>query len=177
MTRLTRMHEFNAGRCACRRRKHFPALVAEAVVDIFEVEFGIFWHLDDDGQGSRQPAPSACPPGTPPIPRRAGLGLADLPDWPNNRACRIDAQTGQRLAQGFLSAAIGARCADSDGRTIALVVAGTTTHRSGIYEAFDPEMSEVFGLFAQQLAAHLENRRSRAVIENQMERFWSPAKG
>ena len=170
VTRLTRMHEFNARALRLQTPETFPALVAEAVVDIFEVEFGIFWHLDDDGQRLAPAGTFGLPAGYAADPAPAGLGLADLPDWPNNRACRIDAQTGQRLAPGLpVGQAIGARCADSDGRTIALVVAGTTTHRSGIYEAFDPEMSEVFGLFAQQLAAHLENRRSRAVIENQME--------
>lgn len=49
VTRLTRMHAFNARALRLTQDTEFVSAIAEAIVDIFEVEVGFCWLLDDRG--------------------------------------------------------------------------------------------------------------------------------
>jgi PAS domain S-box-containing protein len=169
VTSLTRMHAFNARALAIDNDADFATAIAEALVEIFELDFGVCWLCDSDGTPSQSAGMLGLAVDTQVL-QAAGSWLAQsrVPS-PQGDAWILDAQAlallGPRLA---VSQAVCATCTGADGRTDALLLCGVTVARAGFFETLTPNLCKAIGFFAQQLAALLENRRSRATIESQL---------
>ncbi len=169
VTSLTRMHAFNARALGIGDEAAFVTAVAEALVEIFELDFAVCWSRDANGV---LPAPlgvlglSADAKAL----HDAGgwLSQAPAPD-PKQDAWQLDPQAiahiGPKLA---VSQAICASCRCGDGQAGILLLCGTTTARAAFFEALTTELCKAVGFFAQQLVALQENRRSRFTIERQL---------
>jgi hypothetical protein len=167
--RLTRMQAFNGRALRLDRDAEFVPAIGEAIVDIFELEFGICWLLDESGR-------IGAPIGV--------LGLeVDARDLHETglrlashlaREGRLDAAV---LAPEALAAiaptlpigqAVCASCLDAGGRALALLMGGNTVSGASFFDPITTDHCHAVGLFAQQLAALVENRRGRVIIGRQL---------
>jgi PAS domain S-box-containing protein len=168
VTRLTRMHAFNARALQLTQDTEFVSAIAEAIVDIFEVEVGVCWLLDDQG-AVREPIGVLGLQAEECSLREAGGRLALSLATASSQAQSLTGAILAEIAPDLpLCHAIQASCIGVDDKPLALLLATTTEAGAGFYEELSHELSEAFGLFAQQLGALIENRRGRSVIEQQM---------
>ena len=169
VTRLKRMHAFNARALRLTNDAEFIPAVAEAIVDIFEVEFGICWPLDDAGAVGEPIGVLGIQVDNEQL-RETGQRLASfLMSTPSTPATALTAEILAHIASGMsIGQAIGAPCLDADGKTRMLLMGGNTTVGARFFESVTTDLAEVFGLFAQQLAALIRNRHERTVIEQQV---------
>lgn len=154
--RLTRMNEFNIRVLRMNLYDSFSGLVSEALVDIFELEFGVCWLLNESGE----------PVGVPRV-----LGLE-----PAQGSLRIAArQLLQSLAQGqpirrlnehdltalqsSIDIADGAAALICDrlGVPLLLILAGNTRRGQEIFESLSEELTQTFLVFAAQVSALKES--------------------
>ncbi|MBL8312681.1 MAG: PAS domain S-box protein [Rubrivivax sp.] len=169
VTCLTRMHAFSARALAIDNDADFATAIAEALVEIFELDFGVCWLCDADGT-PRQPAGMLGLAVDTQVLQATGSWLAQVPaPVPPRDAWILDtpalAELGPRLA---VNQAIRATCLGTDSRASALLLCGVTAARARFFETLTPSLCKAVGFFAQQLAALLENRRSRATIGSQL---------
>jgi signal transduction histidine kinase/ActR/RegA family two-component response regulator len=169
VTRLTRMQAFYARALGLQGPADFNVAVAEAIVDIFELEFAICWSLDPTGEIGN------------PI-GRLGIEAEDatlldigrrlvtcLADQPHVQATELTAEQLARCLPGLpIRQAMCIPCRDSQGGLRVALVAGNTESGAQFFEKLTPELDNVFDLFAQQLGALIENRQGRVTIESQM---------
>lgn len=167
--RLTRMQAFYARALGLHDDAAFIAAVAEAIVDIFELEFGICWRVDSTGVIGR------------PI-GRLGIGAGDatlldvgrrmvacLANQPHIQATELTAEQIAMCLPGLsIRQAMCIPCRDSQDGLRVVLLAGNTESGAQFFETLTPELGNVFDLFAQQLGALIENRQGRAIIESQM---------
>ncbi len=169
VTRLTRMHAFNARALAIESDADFVAAIADAIVDIFEVEAGICW-LVDAGGAIALPIGVLGVKADPAVLRDAGRRL--LSCLADATASRTSDPAGECLRTIQLSPpldqAICASCRDGDGRVRALLLGGNTVSGRPFFGAITAQIGRSFDLFAQQMAALVESRDSRRVIVHQM---------
>jgi len=168
VTRLTRMHTFNAHALRLENDLDFVPAVAEAIVDIFELEFGIVWMLDVAGN-IRDPIGVLGVETDSGTLHEAGKYLAASMAARGAQCSVLSNGTLAELAPLLpVGQAICATCLDAEGKTLAMLLGGNTTYGTGFFEAVSRELGEIFGLHAQQVAALIGNRRGRAIIEQQM---------
>jgi len=172
LARFARIHDFNARAIRAKDPGTFAEIVAESVVDIFELEFGAVWLTDEQG---RLPA---IPNGL------SGLGGADsdlkaLEAWISKECSGHSADPfilgsddlhALRLHIKIHQAVVGF-CPNPFGGRSAYIFAGITPHRAEFHEPLDAKHLDSFTVFTQQVAALLENRRGQVIIEEQMKRI------
>jgi hypothetical protein len=172
VNRLRRMHAFHTRALRLTDDAELVPAIGEAIVDIFEIEFGICWLLDDAGDiaapigalGIVAPADTL---------RETGQRLASFsrsaPDADDARAMLMTPEALALVAPKLLiDKAIHAACLAADGTVRAVLLGGNTRAGADFFDAPTPELREAFGLFAQQLGALLENRHGHAIIERQV---------
>ena len=169
VSRLTRMHAFNGRALRLESDADFIPAVAEAIVDIFEIEFGICWRLDEAG-GIREPVGILGIAVDTAMLAAAGQRLAaSLGATPAAGAQVLAPQDLAEILTALPGAqAILAPCLDARGRPLALLLGGNTAFGSEFFERVSAEMGQAFGLFAQQTGALIENRQGRSTIERQL---------
>ncbi|MCM8610661.1 histidine kinase dimerization/phospho-acceptor domain-containing protein, partial [Accumulibacter sp.] len=169
VTRLTRMHGFNASALGIESDADFVIAVAEAIVDIFELEFAVCWLVDQQGE-IEAPIGVLGLKVDPPMLRSSGQRLlSGSATWSASNTS--DAVTGalhECLPSLPIQQAICAPCRTSYGRARAMLLAGNTVTGSPFFTAITAGLSKSFDLFVQQMAALLENRDSRRTIMQQM---------
>lgn len=172
LARFARIHDFNAKAIRAKDQETFAEIVAESVVDIFELEFGAVWLADEQG---RLPA---IPNGL------SGLGgdisdLKALGAWISEECSGHSADpfilgsddlNALRLHIEIHQAVVGF-CPNPLGGHSAYIFAGITPHRAEFHEPLNAEHLDSFTVFTQQVAALFENRRGQAIIEEQMKRI------
>ena len=170
VTSLTRMHAFSARAMGIVNDAEFVTAVAEALVEIFELDFGVCWLRDTDGV-LRQPVGVLGLGADAQALHEAGRWLEQAQAGPPQRdAWILDTQDLSRIGpQLTVSQAIGATCRGADGQTGALLLlCGVTLARARFFETLAPDLCKVIGIFAQQLTTLQDNRWSRATIERQL---------
>jgi PAS domain S-box-containing protein len=169
VTTLTRMHAFNARALAIDNDAEFATAIAEALVEIFELDFGVCWLCNADGT-LRQPAGMLGLAVEGPVLQAAGEWLAQAQARsPQRDAWILDAPALARIGPALaVNQAIGATCLGEEGRADALLLCGVTVARARFFEALTPDLCKAIGLFAQQLAALQENRSNRNTIARQL---------
>lgn len=170
VARLTRMHAFNARALRLAADADFIPALAEAIVDIFELEFGLCWLLDETGAILHPIGVLGIQADMAHFQEGGERLAARLAQMPGAQAVVLTAEAMAEIAPcAPIAQAVCAPCRDAEGRTLALLMGGNTTFGAGFFEAATPELCEAFGLFAQQMGALIENRTGRATIERQME--------
>lgn len=168
----SRMHSFNAAAFKEMAPAAFASLVAESLVDILELEFGMYCAWPGPGSPSAIFAAHGveCAPG-------AGVSLfgklaAIVPqaasEW--SGALRQD-QLEELRSQLELREALAVVLRDENSQPMLALLAGNTELGARFYERIPPERSEALAVLAQQVAAHLANHRSRHTIRQQVERI------
>ncbi len=168
LARFAAIHEYNTDAIAAQGLEAFAETTAEAVVDVFELEFGLVWLLGEHDSPARSPA--------------AAVGI-DTSAWPREQveawvqALRREPsgivlleETGPgmetlELRQLVISLCIG------KGRALGLVLGGVTRKRASFYDGLTDEHLESFTVFAQQAGALLQNRCDQALIQEQLDRL------
>ena len=166
LERFERIHSFNTRAIQAHADDAFATIVAEAIVDVFELEFGVLWLAD------ARPQPAAA----------TGLELgadatASFGKWLRHRLSGADAARPQLIEPAELAEVsalvplrqlILATCRDAAGRTIGYLVGGITEAAADFHDPVGAGHIESFEVFAQQVSALLENRRHQATNEQQM---------
>jgi PAS domain S-box-containing protein len=169
VTSLTRMHAFNARALGIDNDAEFATAVGEALVEIFDLDFGVCWLREADGTLRQPPGMLGLAVNAQAL-QDAGSWLAlDQARSPQRDVWILDEEALTQVGSGLdISQAIAASCRDAQGRADALLLCGVTVARARFFETLTPNLCKAIGFFAQQLAALLENRRSRATIEKQL---------
>lgn len=152
-------------------------LIAEAMPDIFELEFGIFWKTAENGSLHEQPNAvtqvehlSSC--------------WDSLRDWLNQRliiAHQQRSKTGPKaeilesdaladLTSKFeVTQLVVGYCCDHQNQLLALVIAGVSQVNSAIYTTLDASLLNCFNLYTLQVGTLLELRSKAQLIKKQIE--------
>ena len=169
LERFAGLQFYNTRAIAIRDPAVFAAITVEALVELFDLSFGLLWLTAADGSPAAGPAAAV---GIDPA-AITGAGLNALLGSARFRRARtglwhpgeLDLASDLGLAQMVASA-----CTGPDETTFALVIGGvraadTDERRRGL----GAEQLESFAVFAQQIGASLQNRRDQAIIEHQRE--------
>jgi signal transduction histidine kinase/CheY-like chemotaxis protein len=172
LLRFARIHGFNTRAMRAGGEDELATIVAEALVDVFELELGLFWFVAEDGACSR--TPDGC----------AGLDAGDevrdaIGAWVADRLAERGGATALYAGDALYGLAphleasqiVLGTCRGPEGRRSAVLMAGVTAAGASFHELFPPEQLEAFNLFTQQVAALLENRRGKVIILQQMARL------
>jgi signal transduction histidine kinase/ActR/RegA family two-component response regulator len=169
VTRLTRLHAFNARALAIQSDVDFVAAIADAIVDVFELEVGLCWLVDPRGE-IELPIGVLGLDADSSVLREVGRRL--LSCLADASASQTSEAGGERLRNCLLSLpveqAICAACRDAGGGVRALLLGGNTAPGKPFFGTIPAQLGRSFNLFAQQMAALVENRVSRRVIVRQM---------
>lgn len=163
--RLTRIHAFTAKALYCKEESEFAVAVADAIIDIFEFEYGVCWTFE---------------PATQRIENTSVLGLqlsdqqlsslADSLIHANDSAAANPTISDNLALQLKPYLAIDGGCVslckDADGNLIALILGGNSYQSAGFFQDLTAELNQSFSLFASQLGSILEMQRGRSMIQS-----------
>ena len=167
--RFARIHAFTSKAIHVGSDKAFADMVAEAMLDVFEQEFSIFWPVDGDGR--LLPGPMAVhglrtPPSEP----------GELATWVKARLQDMTEKTKvvarellAQLPQGFdFAHLVIGFCLDQTGKPIAVVLTGITHEKADFHTPLWLERIQSFQVFVQKVSSLALNRRNKAIIARQM---------
>ena len=167
--RLGRIHDFTTRAIHAVGEQEFADMVVEAMLDVFEQEFSLFWPVDTDG--CLLSAPTAVE-GL----KSASPDPAELAVWVDARLQQLEEQTkvvsGESLAQlpagfDFAHLVIGF-CLDQTGKRIAVMLTGITHEKANFHTPLMPDRIQSFQVFVQKVSSMAMNRRNNAIIAKQM---------
>ena len=167
--RFGRIHAFSTRALQAASDEAFAIMVADALLDVFELEVGLFWLFDAQGRLLPQPAASSG--------FRAGhLSFASIHSWLESRitvqkdeACFFTAESVELQQAGLdFSHMLAGCCRHPDGKPLALLITGITTAAAEFHEAPSENEAQSFRVFTAQVAALYANRASAAIIQKQM---------
>lgn len=155
----TRMQEFNARALQDMDEVAFNRLTAESLVDSFEVEMALLipdlrtslpsvWGLHGLSPSEAEQLVESLATAE----AAGGKGSSRL--FQRERLAQLGLGSRLREALTFI-----APSGDPGARLV--LIAANTVSGGEFYEALQPEHAEAFSVFAQQVRAHLENRRTR----------------
>ena len=167
--RYGRIHAFSTRALQAASDEAFAIMVADALLDVFELEVGLFWLFDAQGLLLPQPAASSG--------FRAGYeSFASIRSWLSSRI------TVQEDKDGFFAAGsvefqqsgldfshmLAGCCRHPDGKPLALLITGISTTAAEFHEALGENEAQSFRVFTAQVSALYANRASAAIIQKQM---------
>jgi PAS domain S-box-containing protein len=167
--RFARIHAFTSKAIHVGSDQAFADMVAEAMLDVFEQEFSLFWPVDDDGR--LLPAPMAVQGMRAPTPEPA-----ELASWVDARLQHMKERTKvvpkELLAQlpqvfEFAHLVIGF-CLDQKGKTIAVVLTGISHEKADFHTPLSLDRIQSFQVFVKKVSSLAMNRRNNAIIAQQM---------
>lgn len=160
---LKRLHKFLTGALRWERStENIASGIAEAVVDVFELEFAICWRLDTEGWPAGLPGVLGI---TEPPMRMLNAGRYLAARYRGHEGSfGIDEEDLHRL-DGVLPAehCMVSVCHAADGTPNALLLGGNK--REGFFSELTPAAEEAFGVFAAQVGAILANHQDRLQID------------
>ncbi len=169
LTRFGRIQRFSTQAIGATERTDFLDVIAEAVVDVFEVEVGMVWLPCADGVPARlhttRASHDAWIPGD----------VSDLLQaWTTARQDCVGADiltrgAGHHPLHDLFEQIILARCCDSQGEVLAVLAGANTLKGAAFHERLGAENIQSFAVLSQQVAALLEKRRSRTIIQDQVQ--------
>jgi signal transduction histidine kinase/CheY-like chemotaxis protein len=172
LVRFARIHEFNTRAMRSRGEEEFATIVAEALVDVFELEMGLLWLVGEDGKLAPAPAGSAGI-------ELEGGALEGVRAWlcehltgHGDKGALLEGEALSALDPHLPAAQVVLGTCQGSGRhRTAVLMAGITRAGADFHDPLPTEQMEPWSLFTQQVAALIENRRGRAIIEQQMARL------
>jgi PAS domain S-box-containing protein len=168
--RFGRIHSFSTRALLAASDESFANMVAEALLDVFELEVGLFWLFDSQGLLLPQPAASSG--------FRAGhVPFESIRVWLESRiamvhqdnSCFFAAESAEFQQAGLdFSHMLAGCCRHPDGKPLALLITGITTAAAEFHEALSDNEAQSFRVFTSQVGALYANRSSAAIIQKQM---------
>lgn len=170
--RLTRIHHFNTQALLADSEQEFLETVSEAIVDIFELEFGICIPISEDGSVAEG---SSC------------FGVKLEPGFANSLLSSVQekllsSSNSRHLSGEEISSlrhvlpiedAIKAVCLNSSGKTLAILLGGNTQYGSGFFQSISTEIEKSFEVFSLQVSALIEKHQVHKSVQNLNENFQS----
>ncbi|QEP43425.1 response regulator [Ectothiorhodospiraceae bacterium BW-2] len=170
LVRFGSMQRYNTLALQQQDIDHFALTTVEAVIEIFELEFGLLWLVEEEG-GELAPDPNAVE------------GLAtDQIEWQPLRGwlAQLSIDSGGAIVESdalppaqaslSLSQLLLYPCMSERG-LLGYLFTGVTLEGADFYDPAKPELLTSFNVFGQQVSALLDNRLDAAVIKLQMERI------
>lgn len=167
--RFGRIHAFSTKALHAASDEDFAIMVADALLDVFELEVGLFWLFGEQGCLLPEPAASSG--------FRAGHASFEcIRSWLESRitvqedeACFFAAE-GAELQQAGLdfSHMLVGCCRSPGGKPLGLLMTGITTAVADFHDALSENEAQSFSVFTAQVAALYANRASAAIIRRQM---------
>jgi PAS domain S-box-containing protein len=167
--RFGRIHAFSTRALQAASDEAFAIMVADALLDVFELEVGLFWLFDARGGLLPEPAASSG--------LRAGhVSFETIRAWLESHITLQGDKAGFWAAQSTelqqagldFSHMLAGFCRHPDGRPLALLLTGITTAAAEFHEALQENETQSFRVFTAQVAALYANRASAAIIQRQM---------
>ena len=174
LERFSGIHSYNTHAIRIRDAERFAEMTSETLVDLFELEFGVLWRVDDQGRLAAVPA------------AQVGIDAANLdvllthlaeaglvlPAAPTGAspAVRWSVEPGCCETEP-LALAVAAFCSGSGGRPLALLAGGVNRAQADFYKGLQQSQLGSLTVFGQQVGAILQNRFDRATIESQVEQL------
>ena len=163
--RFARMNNFYRKALTVYELEAVPSLVAEAIVDIFELQFGVMALVDEKGHLDPEPQVFGSQMSIPTL-------LPLLEDIRRKSAIQVGGRpfllSAQFLERTIPDAEIGtAACAlvvGPDSNIRALLLGGCTKHSLSFYETPTREVLELFGIFAQQVGSLIASQHNLVEI-------------
>ena len=172
LDRFTRMHTFTTRAMQARSAADFPEIMAEAMVDVFELEFGCLWLAEAEGELSGLPAATTGLQADPAALRAFTAWMGRQPAHEAGAPRLLTGPDLDGLGQWVpANQLVISTCWDSAGRRLGWLAGGITQAAAGFHDALRPEHLGSFRVFTQQAAALIENRRDRAIIQQQVHRI------
>ncbi len=168
LARFAAIHEYNTLAIAARSLEAFAETTAEAVVDLFELEFGLVWLLGEQDVPAPNPV-SAVGIDTGAWPREQLEAWIQVLRRESAGIVLLD-ENGPGMETLALSQLVISSCSGK-GRALGLVLGGVTRKRASVYDGVTDAHLESFTVFAQQAGALLQNRCDQALIQEQLERL------
>lgn len=167
--RFGRIHAFSTRALQAASDEAFAIMVADALLDVFELEVGMFWLFDAEGLLLPEPAASSGL-------RPGHVSFATIRAWLESRitvqggkGCFLAAESVELQQAGLdFSHMLAGCCRHSDGSPLALLLTGTSTAAAEFHEALQENEAQSFRVFTAQVAALYANRASAAIIQRQM---------
>ncbi|MDQ1246191.1 MAG: hypothetical protein QG597_558 [Actinomycetota bacterium] len=170
LERFEGIHRYNTQAVTVSAAEQFADLTAEAICEIFQVQWGMVWLTGEDGDLATQVAAAA---GIEPT----ALATDDLRyllatgEFRRRKAALWSSPEDAALARLGLRQLAVAACIGPAGRTFGYALAGSQTGRGDFHPGLDPGAMQSFTLFAQQVGAMLQNRADRSLIEAQVDQL------
>ncbi|MFM7314420.1 MAG: putative bifunctional diguanylate cyclase/phosphodiesterase [Cyanobium sp.] len=169
IAQLTRLNRLSNTLLSRELGGHGLDSFAEAIPDVLDMAIGLVWELDDDevvgmaACGLELDSPSL---------RRLGEDLlARFGDGGGHQAARLEPSCVPQLAENQLCDVLVCGCINSEGRCIGLVMAANTVTLAGMFDPISVESLTVLTQVAERFAAHLDNRRSRALLDQRLDQL------
>jgi PAS domain S-box-containing protein len=166
LERYGRIHVCNTRAIQARADDAFANIIAEAIVDVFELQFGALWL----GKSADRPAAIS------------GLQLDEaiigaVTAWLWRRLSGAGAARPCLLGPADLAEIrplvplrqlVLAACRDANGQIVGCIAGGTTEAAADFHDPVGTGHLHSFEVFTQQVSALIENRRDQATIEQQI---------
>jgi len=167
--RFGRIHAFSTRALQAASDEAFAIMVTDALLDVFELEVGLFWLFDSQGLLLPQPAASSGF-------RASYESFASIRSWLSSRItvqqdkdCFFAAGSVEFQQAGLdFSHMLAGCCRHPDGKPLALLITGISTAAAKFHEALSENEAQSFRVFTAQVAALYANRASAAIIQKQM---------
>ncbi|MBV5274288.1 MAG: response regulator [Lamprocystis purpurea] len=169
LERFAGIQSYNTRAIAVRDQGVFAEITAEAVMELFDLSFGLLWLTAPDGTLAEHPA--AVVGIAPATISAAALGtlLADA-RFRRDHTGLWSPQAHPLLRDLGLRQLVASACIGPSETGFAVVLGGVTARENtGCHELTAAQL-ESFTVFAQQIGALLQNRSDQALIEAQRER-------
>ena len=169
LERFAGIQSYNTRAIAVRDQGVFAEITAEAVMELFDLSFGLLWLTAPDGTPADHPAAVV---GIPP----ATIDAAALDTVLADARFRSDhtgwwgPQAHPLLLDLGLRQLVASACIGPSETSFALVLGGVTACGNTRCRELTAAQLESFTVFAQQIGALLQNRSDQALIEAQRER-------
>lgn len=166
---FNRMHGFNTSAFKEMPQQEFVNLVAEALVDIFEVEFGIFCTCGDSKADHLCYGVHGVAFADKQIRSITEEAVSKLkPDQVNLLGSeKLVAWQSTLLVNQMFAMVLG----DADQKPTMVLMAGITRSGARLYEPLAADRKGAFAVFAQQVAAHSLNQQGRRTIQQHVEKI------
>jgi PAS domain S-box-containing protein len=167
--RFGRIHAFSTQALQASSDEAFAIMVADALLDVFELEVSLFWLFDEQGRLLPEPVASSG--------FRAGpVAFENIRSWLDSRMtgrpdkiCFFAAESLELQQAGLdFSHMLAGCCRHPDGKPLALLITGITKVAADFHEALSEKETQSFHVFTAQVAAFYANRASAAIIQTQM---------
>jgi signal transduction histidine kinase len=166
LARFGRINSFFSRALRLNPVSEVPDLVTEAMVDIFEMEFGILIGVDE-AKGIQFPISIIGTQIAPATLQKIGARILEARELQGPMHAReMDRKSIHQCISGLeVDKLVYSFCYRRDSSVSAILMIGNTLSGSNFYEIPKREIIEIFELFTRQVGSLLESLRSKAMLQ------------